>query len=108
MNKEKEIDWNLVKLIEEVADDYQGDILIKVADIQDKVNQSRSDCPLDDNIAWFANYLQDSGYGNVEKAVKRFAEEVKTKVYRYEEVDGENVCEDIDELLYEICGEKKK
>lgn len=51
--------------------------------------------------------VERRGYGNVEQAVREFAEELKTKVYFYEEVDGEDVCDDIDELIRKRFGEAK-
>ena len=50
--------------------------------------------------------LQNAGYGNIKQAVKEFAEELKDKVFRYEEVDGEDVCDDIDEMFKEFYGEE--
>lgn len=53
----------------------------------------------------YAAILCGADYGNVKQAVKEFAEETKQKVYPYEEVDGEDVCEDIDELFYKTLDE---
>lgn len=70
---EKKVDWDLVDLIEKVSGDYQGDILIDVLETHIQAKTVCEDCPEDDALALFANYLQSNGYGNVKKAVEEFA-----------------------------------
>lgn len=75
--KTNKIDWELVNAIEEVeGEDCAGDFSINALEAHNKIENMCEDCPIDDNIAIFANYLQDKGYGNVEKAVKEVLEEL--------------------------------
>lgn len=90
----KKLDRNLVELIENVASDHLGDILIKPLDCHIKTKTVCEDCPIDDNNALFANYLQSNGYGNVNKALEEFANDLIESLNNYE-----NDTIDIDELI---------
>lgn len=54
-----------------------------------------------------AKALHDAGYGNVNEALKEFAERVKMAFYyEFDELIPSIMSDKIDELIKEVCGEK--
>lgn len=55
-----------------------------------------------------AERLFNSGYGNVKQAVKEFAERLKEELWKFDgswqEYDGEDLCETVDNLITELYG----
>lgn len=52
--------------------------------------------------------VERCGYGNVEQAVKEFAEKLKAELWKFDgswqEYDGEELCETVDNLITELYG----
>lgn len=55
-----------------------------------------------------AETLFNAGYGNIKQAVKEFAEKLKEELWKFDgswqEYDGEELCETVDNLLTELYG----
>lgn len=58
-----------------------------------------------------AKYLVNAGYGNVKQAVKEFAEKLKAELWKldgsWQYIDGEELCETVDNLITELYGADK-
>ncbi len=52
--------------------------------------------------------VERRGYGNVKQAVKEFAEQLKEELWKldgsWQEYDGEELCETVDNLITELYG----
>ncbi len=60
------------------------------------------------SIEEIAQTLVNAGYGDTKQAVREFAEKVKVQIRMYEEISSYTatlLCEDIDQLVKETCGE---
>lgn len=107
MNKEKEIE-EIKEIIEKRVDTNLGQIhgtksgFGKCAETTTTVGTKL-----------VAQAVVEAGYGNVEKAVKEFAEELKIRFIKhyptaYKDAIYQFTDIEIDELINEIYGEKKK
>lgn len=105
------LDWNLVNVIEEVVEDNAPstvELAIDTVETYEKIENICEDCPEDNDIAIFANYLQDKGYGNVKQAVTEFAEKLKSLFCPECDYEGYDIKKMIDELKKELYVEEAK